>query len=288
MSDRWPDPPPLFDLDDLDPEPSASAAPAGAPAPAVAPASAPVADSLPAAESPMALAERRSRLIERVAVFDLETTGVDVTEDRIVTAYVGLLDASGEVIHSESWLADPGVEIPEAASAIHGITTAQARAKGRPAAEVVAEIVHALRTVLAGGIPVVAYNAAFDLSMLKNEAQRHGVEPIVDPHPVIDPLVIDKTVDRYRKGKRTLDLVAAHYAVALESAHEASADAIAAGRVALAIAERYAETLPPTLEELHTQQISWARAQAESLTEYFIRIGRLEPTEALDGSWPIR
>lgn len=288
MSDRWPDPPPLFDLDDLDPEPSASAAPTGAPAPAVAPASAPVADSLPAAESPMALAERRSRLIERVAVFDLETTGVDVTEDRIVTAYVGLLDASGEVIHSESWLADPGVEIPEAASAIHGITTAQARAEGRPAAEVVAEIVHALRTVLAGGIPVVAYNAAFDLSMLKNEAQRHGVEPIVDPHPVIDPLVIDKTVDRYRKGKRTLDLVAAHYAVALESAHEASADAIAAGRVALAIAERYAETLPPTLEELHAQQISWARAQAESLTEYFIRIGRLEPTEALDGSWPIR
>lgn len=288
MSDRWPDPPPLFDLDDLDPEPSASAAATGAPAPAVAPASAPVADSLPAAESPMALAERRSRLIERVAVFDLETTGVDVTEDRIVTAYVGLLDASGEVIHSESWLADPGVEIPEAASAIHGITTAQARAEGRPAAEVVAEIVHALRTVLAGGIPLVAYNAAFDLSMLKNEAQRHGVEPIVDPHPVIDPLVIDKTVDRYRKGKRTLDLVAAHYAVALESAHEASADAIAAGRVALAIAERYAETLPPTLEELHAQQISWARAQAESLTEYFIRIGRLEPTEALDGSWPIR
>lgn len=124
--------------------------------------------------------------------------------------------------------------------------------------------------------------------MLKHEAARHGVEPIDRPYPVIDPLVIDKTVDRYRKGKRTLDVVAAHYAVALEAAHEASTDAIAAGRVALAIAERYADMLPPTLEELHTRQISWARAQAESLTEYFIKIGRLDPADALDGSWPIR
>ncbi|MGV9770331.1 exonuclease domain-containing protein [Microbacterium sp. NPDC003461] len=234
----------------------------------------------------MVLAERSTRLLDRVAVFDLETTGVDVENDRIVTAYVGLLDSSGAVLHAESWLADPGIEIPEGATAVHGITTAHARAEGRPAHEVVAEIVDALRTILAGGIPIVAYNAAFDLSMLKHEAQRHGLEPIADPHPVIDPLVIDKTVDRFRKGKRTLDVVAAHYAVALEAAHEASADAIAAGRVALAIAERYADTLPDTVEELHTRQIGWARAQAESLTEYFVRIGRIDAV--VDGSWPIR
>ncbi|WP_261167353.1 3'-5' exonuclease [Microbacterium sp. Marseille-Q6965] len=236
----------------------------------------------------MVLSERPPRLLQRVAVFDLETTGVDVENDRIVTAYVGLLDDSGAVLHAESWLADPGVEIPAGATAVHGITTEHARAQGRPAAEVVGEIVQALRTILAGGIPVVAYNAAFDLSMLKHEARRHGLDPLADPSPVIDPLVIDKTVDRYRKGKRTLDVVAAHYAVALEAAHEASADAIAAGRVALAIAERYADALPPTVEELHTQQIAWARAQAESLTEYFVRIGRLDPADALDGSWPVR
>ena len=47
-----------------------------------------------------------------VGVFDLETTGVDVTADRIVTAHVGLLDASGRVIRARDWLADPGVEIP--------------------------------------------------------------------------------------------------------------------------------------------------------------------------------
>ena len=31
----------------------------------------------------------------RVGVFDLETTGVDVGADRIVTAHVGVLDAKG-------------------------------------------------------------------------------------------------------------------------------------------------------------------------------------------------
>ncbi|MGA7147574.1 MAG: 3'-5' exonuclease, partial [Microbacterium sp.] len=79
-----------------------------------------------------------------------------------------------------------------------------------------------------------------------------------------------------------------HYAVRLDRAHEAAADAVAAGRVAQALAERFAPWLPPTADELHTRQIAWARAQAASLTEYFIGIGRLDPDERLDGSWPIR
>ena len=73
-----------------------------------------------------------------------------------------------------------------------------------------------------------------------------------------------------------------------DDAHEASADAIAAGRVAQAIAVRFATQLPASIDELHTQQIGWARDQAASLTEYFIKVGRLAPDETLDGSWPIR
>lgn len=225
---------------------------------------------------------------EVVGVFDLETTGVDVREDRVVTAYVGLLDAAGQVIRSRSWLADPGVDIPEGAAAIHGVTTAHARAHGDPAAQVVGEIVDALRALLDAGIPVVAYNAAYDFSLLHHEAVRHGVEPIESPSPVIDPLVMDKRYDRYRRGKRTLEVVAAHYAVRLDAAHEASADAVAAGRVAQALAERFAAWLPDSAAELHTRQIAWARAQAASLTDYFIQIGRLDPEERLEGGWPVR
>lgn len=225
---------------------------------------------------------------QTVGVFDLETTGVDVAHDRIVTAHVGVLDATGTVIRAQDWLADPGIEIPDGAAAVHGISTAHARAHGRPAAEVVAEVVAAVRDVFAAGIPVVAYNAPYDFSLLKHEAIRHGVEPILAPSPVIDPLVVDKRFDRYRPGKRTLSVVAQHYAVVLDGAHEASADAVAAGRVALALAERFADWLPPSVDELHTRQIGWARAQAESLTEYFVSIGRIDPADPVDGSWPIR
>lgn len=223
-----------------------------------------------------------------VGVFDLETTGIDVTADRIVTAHVGLLDGDGGVIRARDWLADPGIDIPEGATAIHGVTTARAREEGHPARLVVAEVTEALRALFAAGIPVVAYNAPYDFSLLKNEAERHGIEPIHRPAPVIDPLVVDKAYDRWRPGKRTLSVVAAHYAVRLDEAHTASADAIAAGRVAQALAERFAAWLPPTVEELHTRQIGWARTQASSLTEYFVSIGRIDPDATVDGSWPIR
>lgn len=230
--------------------------------------------------------EQPAHWADAVGVFDLETTGVDVTTDRIVTAHVGLLGPDGMPRQSRSWLANPGVEIPEGATAVHGVTTAYARAHGRPATQVVAEVVDALRALFAAGIPVVAYNASYDFSLLKHEALRHGIPPIVDPSPVIDPLVLDKAHDRYRKGKRTLEVVAAHYAVSLVGAHDAAADAIAAGRVAQALARRFDLSAPA--HELHTQQIAWARAQAESLTEYFIRIGRIDPADRLDGSWPVR
>lgn len=224
--------------------------------------------------------------LTRVAVFDLETTGIDVTSDRVVTAHIGVLDEQGRQVAARSWIADPGIPIPDGATAVHGVTTAYARAHGRPAAEVVHEVTEALRSLLSQGVPVVAYNAAYDLSLLSYEARRHGVAPLVDPAPIIDPFVIDKAYDRYRRGKRTLAVVAAHYAVPLDGAHEASADAIAAGRVAQALARQF--VLPSTLTELHTRQIAWARTQAASLTEYFISIGRLDPEGTVDGTWPVR
>ena len=224
--------------------------------------------------------------LTRVGVFDLETTGVDVSTDRIVTAHVGVLDAKGRQIAARSWIADPGIPIPDGAAAIHGFTTERVRRDGRPSAEVVAEIAGSLRALLTQGVPVVAYNASYDFSLLFHECLRHGIEPLQDPSPVIDPLVIDKAVDRYRRGKRTLEVVAEHYSVTLDGAHEASADAIAAGRVAQALARRF--DLPPSASELHTQQIGWARTQAESLTEYFISIGRIDSETTIDGTWPVR
>ena len=68
---------------------------------------------------------------DTLAVFDTETTGLDTRGSRIVTAYVGLIDASGQVTECAEWLTNPGVMIPEAATAVHGVTNERARADGR-------------------------------------------------------------------------------------------------------------------------------------------------------------
>jgi len=222
---------------------------------------------------------------DSLAVFDLETTGVDVETSRVVSAYVGVIAADGSVIEQLDWLADPGIEIPPGASAVHGITTEQARAEGRPAHQVVSEIVAALQSVLDRGLAVTVYNAPYDLTLLSRECLRYGLTALIEPNPVIDPLVIDKAVDRYRKGKRTLEAAAQVYAVDLADAHNAGADAVAAGRVAQALASRYPAELALTAAELHTKQIAWSAEQDASFADYMRRTH--DPNfVSTRGGWP--
>ncbi|MER7047760.1 3'-5' exonuclease [Streptomyces jumonjinensis] len=226
----------------------------------------------------------------RMCGFDLETTGVSVEDDRIVTACV-VRCGGHHPTASATWLADPGIDIPAEAAAVHGITTEQARADGRPAAEVVEQVVAALAQVVRDGIPVVAMNASFDLTMLDREARRHGVQPLTDlvgeQLRVIDPRVLDKHVDPYRKGGRKLDDLARHYQVALDGAHSADADAIAACRVAWRIANKRADIGGASLAELHRWQIEWARVQAEGLRAYFARTpGKEEWADDVRTEWP--
>ena len=108
------------------------------------------------------------------ATFDLETTGIDPKTARIVTASLVLVSPDGEVLRAGEWLADPGVEIPEQASAIHGITTEYAREHGKPAQQVAYEVAMALGGLFADGIPVIAFNAAYDFSVLHFELARYG------------------------------------------------------------------------------------------------------------------
>lgn len=222
----------------------------------------------------------------RLAVFDLETTGLDLREARVVTACALEIDEDGEVVGENfEWLADPGIEIPEAASNVHGVTTEIARANGRAAKQVVAELIATLNGFFARGIPVVAYNAPYDFTILHFEALRHGLEPIADPKPVIDPLVLDKFVDTYRSGKRTLEVAARTYGVSLDDAHNATADAIAAGRVAQAIARRYADKLPEELALLHNAQIEWSASQDASYEKF--RRGSA-PEFTVQRGWPVK
>ncbi len=224
----------------------------------------------------------------RLAAFDLETTGIDSESDRIVTAAVSLVgDGREPVFHA--WLVDPGIEIPAGAAAVHGITTERARAEGRPPAEAVAEIVMLLADQLRQGIPIVAFNARFDLTCLDREARRHGIPTLLervgaDGMLVVDPYVLDKQVDRFRKGKRTLGDVCRHYNVPLEEAHASHADALAAARVAWRLGEAFEELRQPELAALHGLQVGWAAEQAASFEDYLRRNGR---DERIERAWPI-
>lgn len=239
----------------------------------------------------------------RLVAFDIETTSVEVEEARIVTAAIA---SCGEGLETQTLtlLADPGVEIPEEASAVHGVTTERARAEGKPAAHVVAAVVNTLRAYTAGGNPIVGMNLRFDLTILDREARRHGIPPL-QPTRVVDVLVLDKHLHRYRKGSRKLDALAAHYGAELDEAHEASADAIAAARVAWCIGKRgevirrvrdkaeaiekamlvkHWESVRHDIDLLHRAQIHWAEGQAESLEDYFRSQGKDEHVER---AWPV-
>lgn len=198
--------------------------------------------------------------------FDTETTGVDVEQDRIVTANL-TYEAPGQEVRTRDFLFNPGIEIPEGASAVHGISTEHAREHGQDPREGLAELIELLRTSAERG-PLVAFNGVFDFTILDREARRHGLEPFV-PTAVIDPLIMDKHVDKWRKGRRTLGVVAEVYGVTLTNAHSADADSLAAVRVARALGGLGA--FPGDMAELTAWLIETKAEQSADLQAYFAR-----------------
>ncbi|WP_224273990.1 exonuclease domain-containing protein [Streptomyces sp. LS1784] len=237
---------------------------------------------------------------EPLVGFDIESTGINPESDRIVTAAVLRVgpqrsdNAEDNAIRWKAvdrygWVADPGVEIPEAAAAVHGITTERARMIGRSARRVVQEIAITLAEHVDEGTPIVTMNAPYDFTMLDRELRRHGhptLAELAGREPiVVDPLVLDRQVDRYRRGKRNLGALSEHYGVRLDGAHEAAADALAAVRVSVEIATRYPAVRETPLAELHVLQQGWARKQADGLREYLAARGR--DASGVHGHWPL-
>lgn len=225
----------------------------------------------------------------RLAGFDTESTGVDVENDRIVTACV--VQCGGkQPVAPANWLSDvDGMEIPKAASDIHGVTTERARAEGRPAGEVIEQVVTALTAVVLSGIPIVAMNAPYDSTLLDREARRYGVQPLTDivgdGLRVIDPKILDKQVDTFRPGKRTLTDLCRLYQVPLDGAHSADADALAACRVAWRLGSQYPRLAELDVTQLHKAQVEWAAEQAASFQAHLRSKGK---QDIIDGSWPLR
>ncbi|WP_030160964.1 exonuclease domain-containing protein [Glycomyces sp. NRRL B-16210] len=211
--------------------------------------------------------------------FDTETTGVDVAGDRIVQA--ALIAEAGP----STWLIDPGVPIPPGATRVHGITDEKVKAEGAAPEAALREVADALRAAIEAEVPIVAFRAGFDCTLLSYELERHGLPQLAwDRAAIIDPSVLDKRVDRYRRGKRTLGVTAAHYGVAHAQAHSAVGDAEATVALARAIGAMYPEVGGLTPRDLHDSQVRWHAEDAASLEEYFRRKGR---EETVDRRWPL-
>lgn len=218
---------------------------------------------------------------------DTETTGVNPFTDRIVETCAVILnpdDTQGDIW---STIINPGIDIPDEAAAIHGITTTRAKAEGIPTELALIRLGrhlwHHIETH--GGLAaVVMFNARFDWPLILAEAARHHVE-IPCSAPILDPYLLDRLCDRYRRGKRQLTMVSDHYGVELgDAAHGAVADATASGRVLRELARRYPKTGEQTLAELWLRQTHGAEVLRRGFVEYK---RRTEPGFDSPAGWPI-
>lgn len=224
--------------------------------------------------------------------FDLEATSIDPTEARIVSACLAWCVAGSEP-EVASWIVDPGVEIPAEATEVHGITTEQAREGWQPP-DVLAILADALTTSWQAGEAVVVMNAAYDLTLLDCELRRHNLPALADRCAtggikrmlIVDPLVIDRHVDRYRPGKKRLEDLCRVYDVSPGDAHTAESDALAVARIAWRQAERFPQQVGSVaLHQLMSDQVDWHVEYATRLQEYFDRIGK---EDRVSTEWPMR
>lgn len=222
-----------------------------------------------------------------LCALDYETTGTDPFNDRIVTASIVHLNGTTGERRLKEWIINPGVDIPEAASRVHGVTNERARAEGMSPKDALTEINEEIRQAQDKGTPIIGFNLAYDLSMNHAEARRNGIEP-PELSRVIDVAVLDKQVDKYRRGGRKLTDLCNLYGVDLgDSAHNSSYDALATARVGWRMAEKHPEALQIPLDELHEKQKTWRADQAHGLQTYFRR-SKSDDTITVAPQWPVQ
>lgn len=166
-----------------------------------------------------------------LVVFDLETTGIDIVKDRIIEiSYVKVFPNGKE--ESKTMRINPGMPIPPASTAIHGITDDDV--KDCPLFKNVAKQLAAQIE----GCDLAGYNSnRFDIPLLAEEFLRAGVDIDLTRRKFIDVQTIF-----YKMEQRTLAAAYKFYCQkSLENAHTAAADTMATYEVLKAQLDRYPE-----------------------------------------------
>ena len=174
-----------------------------------------------------------------IIFFDLETTGVDVTHDRIVEISMIKVLPSGEEIEKTRRV-NPGIPIPAEATAVHHITDADVA--NEPSFR---QIAKSLANEMVG-CDIAGFNSnRFDIPMLDQEFQRAGVKFDFTKARFVDVQTIF-----HKKEQRTLVAAYRFYCgKELDGAHSANADTRATLEVLKSQLDRY-DDLPNDIEEL--------------------------------------
>jgi DNA polymerase-3 subunit epsilon len=175
-----------------------------------------------------------------LVVFDLETTGTDRLNDRIVeiAAIRFRKDAPLDVFERR---VNPGIRIPRESTAVHGITDDDVHDLP-PFAAIAAEV-----AAFFEGAALAGYNVrAFDVPVLAREFERAGA-----PFPLENRHIVDIQTIFFKKEPRDL-AAAVRLFVGREhvAAHAALHDAVASAEVLAGQLRRY-DDLPRSLGGLH-------------------------------------
>lgn len=161
---------------------------------------------------------------------DVEATGLDPNEDRVIEVACVVFSRGGQV-ERHGWLINPGRAISEESRAVHNISDDDVR-DAPPFAQVAEQIL----AVLGRGVPL-AYNADFDRAFLMAEfgrvsqaSERTDVPALRKGVDWLDPLVWARELQQAEKSK-SLSSVAERLGIEAGTAHRAVDDAHTAGRV---------------------------------------------------------
>ncbi len=174
-----------------------------------------------------------------IVFFDLETTGVDVANDRIVEISLHKVMPDGKE-ETKTMRINPEMPIPPQSTEIHGISDDDV--KDEPTFNIVAKDV----AKFIEGCDLAGYNSnKFDVPLLAEEFLRVGLDVDLKKHRLIDVQVIF-----HKMEQRTLSAAYKFYCEKnLDNAHSAEADTIATYEILKAQIDRYTE-LNNDVEEL--------------------------------------
>lgn len=159
-------------------------------------------------------------IVRNYVVFDIETTGLSSKKDKIIE--IGAVKIQdNQIVDRFSALIDPQIPIPSQIVQLTGITDKMVR--GRPS---IAEILPSFLEFV-GECPVVAHNAGFDTSFIKENCIQLGLS---FSNTIIDTLGLARILMPNLK-KHRLDVVAKALHIELNNHHRAVEDAEATAKI---------------------------------------------------------